>query len=417
MLMANLGRKAGIYNVRFRYQAKEYNRSLKVRERADAEAARRSVEQTIHRLLVGLLTVPDGVDPGDFIVSGGTLTASAERRTTRPAVPSLADLIAAYLQSQQNLVADSTHELLVIHLNNWCRHLKDKVSTPSDKICHRDLDRYLRERIAATSATTAAKERRTLQRMFRWAVDQDYLDTSPASNLTPIVGEAERPPFRTLAEVEDVLDRGGLSSGDALDLWECLYLSPAEIAELLATVRKNGREELAPLLHQLPAYTGMRRGEALRLRWSDVDLSSGFVFARSRKQSRRRSEVVRRIDIHPELLQALTDWRRRRPRGQFVVSDADTLEPIDKDRANRYFWQPMRGTDWCLDSKKNWFKIGFHTYRHSFASNLAAAGVDQRIIDEWMGHSTEAMRRRYRHLFPSARRSAIESFSLVPLQS
>jgi len=106
--MANLGRKAGIYYVRFRYHAKEYKRSLKVRERADAEAARRSVEQTIHRLLVGLLTVPDGVDPADFIVSGGTLTASAEERTTRPAVPSLADLIAAYLQSQQNSVTSAS---------------------------------------------------------------------------------------------------------------------------------------------------------------------------------------------------------------------------------------------------------------------------------------------------------------------
>ena len=53
----------------------------------------------------------------------------------------------------------------------------------------------------------------------------------------------------------------------------------------------------------------------------------------------------------------------------------------------------MRGTDWNLEGSRNWFKIGFHSYRHSFASNLAAAGVDQRIIDEFMGHQTEAMRK------------------------
>jgi integrase len=74
----------------------------------------------------------------------------------------------------------------------------------------------------------------------------------------------------------------------------------------------------------------------------------------------------------------------------------------------------MRGTSWCLKSKRNWFKIGFHTYRHSFASNLAARGVDQRIVDEFMGHQTEAMRKRYRHLFPKDRRSAIESLSYSP---
>ena len=32
---------------------------------------------------------------------------------------------------------------------------------------------------------------------------------------------------------------------------------------------------------------------------------------------------------------------------------------------------------------------------------------------EWMGHQTEAMRKRYRHLHPKDRRTAIESFSLA----
>ena len=114
----------------------------------------------------------------------------------------------------------------------------------------------------------------------------------------------------------------------------------------------------------------------------------------------------------PELKKELLAWRQQRPKGQFVLCDARTLEPVNNDRANRCFWQPMRHTEWCLDNNRDWFKVGFHTYRHSFASNLAAAGVDQRVIDEFMGHQTESMRRRYRHLFPQARRSAIESFSL-----
>ncbi|HUR54458.1 MAG TPA: tyrosine-type recombinase/integrase [Gemmataceae bacterium] len=50
---------------------------------------------------------------------------------------------------------------------------------------------------------------------------------------------------------------------------------------------------------------------------------------------------------------------------------------------------------------------GFHALRHSFASNRAAAGVDQRVIDELMGHTTVEMQRRYRHLFPDQRRAAI----------
>ena len=153
----------------------------------------------------------------------------------------------------------------------------------------------------------------------------------------------------------------------------------------------------------------MRRGEVLRLRWSDVDLDRGSITARSRKQSRQRKEVAREIDLHPELRRELLAWQSQRPKGQFVICRAEDLTPIDGDRANRHFWQPMRGTTWCLNSKKNWFKIGFHTYRHSFASNLASRGIDQRVIDHAIGHQTDEMRKRYQHLFPKDRRTAIGS--------
>jgi integrase len=85
-------------------------------------------------------------------------------------------------------------------------------------------------------------------------------------------------------------------------------------------------------------------------------------------------------------------WQTQCKSGRYVIGLAGSTRQIDKDKANRLFWRPMRGSEWCINTKKNWFKIGFHTYRHSFASNLAAAGVDQRIIDEFMGHTTEAMR-------------------------
>ena len=50
---------------------------------------------------------------------------------------------------------------------------------------------------------------------------------------------------------------------------------------------------------------------------------------------------------------------------------------------------------------------GWHVFRHSFASNCASAGVDQRFIDSWMGHQTDEMRKRYRHLFPTTQATAL----------
>jgi site-specific recombinase XerD len=64
------------------------------------------------------------------------------------------------------------------------------------------------------------------------------------------------------------------------------------------------------------------------------------------------------------------------------------------------FLTGMKGSKWHV-------LPGYHAFRHSFASNLAAAGIDQRVIDELMGHTTVEMQKRYRHLFPDQRRAAV----------
>jgi integrase len=50
---------------------------------------------------------------------------------------------------------------------------------------------------------------------------------------------------------------------------------------------------------------------------------------------------------------------------------------------------------------------GLHVLRHSVASCLAAAGVDQRIIDDILGHQSLEMQRRYRHLTPQVKSQAV----------
>jgi integrase len=411
--MANLGNKDSIFHVRFRFRGKEYKKSLKVRDQGAAEAALHVVELTIHRLLTGQTAVPDGVDPGDFILSGGTLQKPPEPRAKPVALPSIKTLADEYGECQKQTMAPSYHYSQTMHLRHLVRHLGDRAHEPCSQITCRDLDGYLKKRLQERHASTAERERITLLQFFKWLVQQGHLASSPAAGLERIKGGEDRPPFRTIAEIDKIAERGGLTNDEVLDLWECLFLNPKEIADLLATVRTNAKVDYSYLLHAIPAYTGMRRGEVLRLRWIEVDLDGGFIYARSRKQSRRKKETVRRIDLHPELQRELLAWRQKRPKGQFVICEADTLEPISNDRANRCFWQPMRHTQWCLDNTRDWFKVGFHTYRHSFASNLAAAGIDQRIIDEFMGHQTEAMRKRYRHLFPKDRKSAIACFSLA----
>jgi integrase len=56
-------------------------------------------------------------------------------------------------------------------------------------------------------------------------------------------------------------------------------------------------------------------GEILRLRWIDLDLDEDYIYARSRKQSRRKKETARRIDLHPELKKELLACGNSGPTG------------------------------------------------------------------------------------------------------
>ncbi|MBL8829369.1 MAG: site-specific integrase [Planctomycetaceae bacterium] len=412
--MANLGKKDGVYVVRFRYQGKEFKKSLRTRSETAAKAALHLVELTIHRLHTGQVVVRDGVDAGDFIVSGGTWSAPPAKATPQ-VFPPTAILMDRYIAAREGQIAESYRDSQRTHLS----HLRKFLGKLADERCNLVnrtlLENYLRERKKTRDGETVNREQITIKSFYDWVMLQDDIPTFPypAEKLPRFKGSRDRDPFKTVEEIQAVIDRGGLDERQSLDQWECLYLDPAKIAALLATVQERAQHELSVLLHAIPAYTGMRRGEMLRLSWSDVDLTYDYVTARSRKQSRSQQEVSRRIDLHPDLKARLMSWKQKRPQGQLVLSREGTWEPLALDRANALFWQPMRSTEWCLDTKRNWFKLGFHTYRHSFASNLAAAGVDQRIIDEFMGHTTEAMRRRYRHLFPQHRRSAILSLKIA----
>jgi len=54
-------------------------------------------------------------------------------------------------------------------------------------------------------------------------------------------------------------------------------------------------------------------------------------------------------------------------------------------------------------------KIGWHTLRHTFATNLVAKGIPLRAVQELLGHSTILMTERYAHVGAQTLRSAVAS--------
>jgi len=148
--MASLGKKDGIFFVRFRLQGKEYKKSLKIRSKSDAEAARNLVELTIHRVKTGQIVCPPTVELGDFIVMGGVRT---ELIRLEPALQlaSTQELVGRHSANQNHLLADSYHHSQIANAQ-LLTGLSNRVHKPCDQIGFHELDGYKKPADAIVTA-------------------------------------------------------------------------------------------------------------------------------------------------------------------------------------------------------------------------------------------------------------------------
>jgi integrase len=151
--------------------------------------------------------------------------------------------------------------------------------------------------------------------------------------------------------------------------------------------------------------TGARVSEALKLRWEDVDLQQRWLVFHStkRKKKPRTRRAMRRPDdrggedrgvpIHPQLQIALANL------------------PVDHATGRVFLTRHGRG--YTINSygsgqiKKAWAgacqRAGIedltpHDMRHTCATWLLQAGVDQRIANRIIGHAAHGMGARYAHI-------------------
>jgi|ERR1043166_1113533 integrase len=220
----------------------------------------------------------------------------------------------------------------------------------------------------------------------------------------------EKLPFQTWAEIERKI-AGGVSDVEAKELWDCLFLDLSEIAELLKHVSAVGHQPFVYPMFCFAAHTGARRSELLRLTKSDVDFDADSVLIHEKKRARGKL-TTRRVSLSPFLKAVLQEWLQNHPGGlHLFAQQVDVFRsnkrrtdamPVTRDEASDHFKRTLAGSRW--EKLRGW-----HVFRHSFISNCAARNIDQRIIDEWTGHQTEEMRRRYRHLFPHQQQTAIRA--------
>ena len=406
MASIELTDKSTNYYIRFRYLGRNINRSLGTPNRRTAAGVCSRVEETLRLLDRGRITVPVGTDPVEFILSDG--------RITKPLSQPKAMGLAEFFRTYRERLPDGRKEADTlrgeeIHVRHFQRHLGPNRFVQS--IAKTDLQDYVSKRLKeshngkAIQPDTVRKELVTFRMLWNWGVEEGILlgPTPTKHVILPLADE--KPPFRTRKEIERIIKRGQHSPAERQRLWESLYLEKEEVSLILETIRKNARYPFIYPMMVFVAHTGARRSEMIRSRVEDIDFRSRSLVIREKKKSRSKATTYRRIDMSPLVEQLLDQWLDEHPGGEFTFAqpgNAGDPMPLTPWQARHHLKQTLAKTDWNI-------LRGFHVFRHSFASNLAAAGVDERVIDEFMGHQTEEMRKRYRHLFPGQRRTAIDS--------
>lgn len=164
------------------------------------------------------------------------------------------------------------------------------------------------------------------------------------------------------------------------------YLSSEEKKRLLSVCSTELRRVVLFALK-----TGMRKGEILNLRWTDIDLTANRI-----KVGKSKSGRSRFVPIHSDVLGVLQGLPHR---GEYVFPDQNG------SRMTLYGWIRTQ-FEGALD-KAGIRDFRFHDLRHTFASELVMRGADLKSVSELLGHSTMAMTERYSHLSPSHKALAV----------
>jgi integrase len=193
-------------------------------------------------------------------------------------------------------------------------------------------------------------------------------------------------------------------------------LEPAECAALLTAAKAT---RMLPIIF-VALGTGLRRGEMLGLRWSDIDLERRFLTVRqSLEQTKaglrfkppKTKGSRRRIDLSLSLVEVLQRHRAKQAAARLALglrSDPDLLvfsridgDPMQPDTLTKTFTR--------IVAAAKIRRITFHGLRHTHATDLLRAGVHPKIASERLGHSTIAITMdTYSHAMPGLQEDAAQ---------
>lgn len=209
-----------------------------------------------------------------------------------------------------------------------------------------------------------------------------------------------------------------------LDRDEINALSPDETRAFLNAAKGDRLEAL----YVVAIHCGLRRGEILGLKWSDIDLDrktlrvnrqiqrmrdgSGFGFSAPKNSKSRRT-----IRLTNAAVEALRGHRKRQAEeklrygtlyeDQGLVFTTTVGTPLEPSNIDRRSFKPLL-------KEAGLRSIRFHDLRHTCATLMLAQGVNPKIAQERLGHSTISQTMdTYSHVLPDMQDRAVAALDDV----
>ncbi len=190
------------------------------------------------------------------------------------------------------------------------------------------------------------------------------------------------------------------------------FLSEKEAALVVATAKKMHNKKFYPYVLLL-LHSGMRSGEAARLRPGDIDFDRRIIAVRKTKSGRPRhvpltttvAEVLREVEPYPSGYLFLQQHHLQSR--NIILRPGSVFRDCWKYLVKRLARQHQEDPETYPEVPH--FTV--HDLRHTAGSHLLKNGVDIRIIADILGHSTLQMVLRYTHPDDDSRVQSIETIS------
>lgn len=235
------------------------------------------------------------------------------------------------------------------------------------------VEEYKISRRRVVSPRTVSRELETIKHALGLAVEWGYLAKNPAAGVKKFRVPKDQTP---------------------------IYWSSDQVERILAGARDG-----PPWLYFMiltATHTGLRRAELCHLSWDDVVWAGHYIQVRASSNFHTKTYRSRQVPMSSFLETELDLWHgigsEKGLNGPYVFGN--------HHRDERYATKVLRD---LLKQKNLWRPgVGWHSFRHTFATRLAMGNCPMHVVASYLGHSTERTTELYAHVVPDLRRSFVE---------